>query len=84
MITIRVMMLDGKLIGYDLSSRWNLITLFGTDRIEPGNLKRLRAEVKEMGFKILTIKRVKPAWTATPLEKAALGDTAPIYIPAVA
>jgi hypothetical protein len=79
MITISVMLVNGQLVGYNVSSRWNLVTLFGTDRIDPSDLKKFRAVAKDMGLKINTIKRAKPQWRATPAEKAALGDTAPIY-----
>lgn len=84
MITIRVMMHNDKLIGYDCSSRWNLLTLIKSVSFDPNNLKALRAALKEHGFKLLVIKRVRPAWTATPLERAALGETAPIAKLAVA
>jgi hypothetical protein len=79
MITIRVMLVGGVLVGYTVSDRWNLMTLTGRTGIRPEDLKTLRATAKLEDIKINTIKRAKPAWKATPLEMAALGETAPIY-----
>jgi hypothetical protein len=82
MITIELVRVGDRLIGRDVSSRFNLKT-FGVDSLpyerSQAAVKRLRRLVAGFGLSVVVVRRGAVQWSATESEAKALG---PIVLPA--
>jgi hypothetical protein len=99
MIEIQLVMVDGKLVGRDASSRWNLLVLFGkhtiyADRNQAG-LKAARRRLAKLGmgddFRLVQCRGCLSGYVERPSyeEWRALDDALPLvverrYIPVMA
>ena len=75
-LEIRLVRLGNVYVGADVSSRWNLVTLYGTDTIDAdpnqASLKRRRREAGDC-FRLTVVRCGVVTWMASLAERTALG-----------
>ncbi len=80
---IQLVRVGDRLIGKNLSDRWNLMQLgigpIAYDRNQTA-LKRLRRALGREGFNLSVMRGSKPQWTASPSETLAFSGSIPAFL----